>query len=97
MVTQDIARSARPGSDEYAPYFETYIRLVDDGDIVRALATQVGETLSLLGSLPAEQAGYRYAPGKWSVREVIGHARDAERIFAYRALRFARADATLPG
>ena len=91
-------RATRPAPDEYAPYYGTYISKVGDGDIVRTLRTQVGTTLGVLRAIPEERAGHRYAPGKWSIREVIGHLSDAERIFAYRALRFARHDTTpLPG
>jgi DinB family protein len=88
----------KPDSTEYAPYFEKYISLVPEGEIVVTLGKQIESTLSLIRSLSASQGDLRYAPGKWSVKEVIGHLIDAERIFAYRALRFARNDATpLPG
>ena len=89
---------ARPGSDEYVPYYQKYVALVPDGDLVAALGAQIGETLSLLRSIPEERASYRYAPGKWSVKEVVGHMSDVERIMTYRAVRIARGDATpLPG
>ncbi|HEX9565737.1 MAG TPA: DinB family protein [Gemmatimonadaceae bacterium] len=98
VMSLEDTRAARPEADEYAPYYGTYIGKVGDGDIVRALAGQIGETLALLESIPESKAGHRYAEGKWSIREVIGHLCDAERIFGYRALRFARGDATpLPG
>ncbi|HKQ89640.1 MAG TPA: DinB family protein [Blastocatellia bacterium] len=88
----------KPDSKEYAPYFEKYISLVPEGEIVVTLGKQIESTLSLVCGLSAAQGDLRYAPGKWSVKEVIGHLIDAERIFAYRALRFARRDATpLPG
>lgn len=88
----------KPDSTEYAPYFEKYISLVPEGEIVVTLGKQIESTLSLIRGLSAAQGDLRYAPGKWSVKEVIGHLIDAERIFAYRALRFARNDATpLPG
>jgi DinB superfamily len=88
----------KPDSKEYAPYFEKYISLVPEGEIVVTLGKQIESTLSLVRGLSAAQGDLRYAPGKWSVKEVIGHLIDAERIFAYRALRFARRDATpLPG
>jgi hypothetical protein len=88
----------KPDSKEYAPYFEKYISLVPEGEIVVTLDKQIESTLSLIRGLSAAQGDLRYAPGKWSVKEVIGHLIDAERIFAYRALRFARNDATpLPG
>ena len=97
-VMSRSVRAARPGADEYASYYEPYVMRVPDGDIVRTLDEQVVETLALLASLPEERGGRRYEPGKWSIREVIGHMCDAERIFTYRATRFARADATeLPG
>ena len=88
----------KPNSTEYAPYFEKYISLVPEGEIVETLGLQIESTLSLIRGLSAGQGDLRYAPGKWSVKEVIGHLIDTERIFAYRAMRFARNDATpLPG
>lgn len=91
-------RGARPSPDEYAPYYGTYIGKVADGDIVRTLREQIDGTASYLRSIPASREGHRYAPGKWSIREVVGHLSDAERVFCYRALRFARGDRTpLPG
>ncbi len=95
-MTLDLGR--RPAADEHAPYHERYLRLVPDGDIVDTLARQARETRALLAGLDAAKAGYRYAPGKWSVRDVLGHVTDSERVFAYRALSFARgASAELPG
>jgi hypothetical protein len=89
---------ARPQNDEYVPYYGKYISLVPDGDLVETLRTQIAETVSLLRSIPEDRASYRYAPGKWSIKEVVGHMADVERIMTYRALRIARADATpLPG
>src|SRR5918992_2276600 len=89
---------ARPQDDEYIPYYGKYIALVPDGDLVDTLRTQIRETLSLLRAIPESRASYRYAPGKWSIKEVVGHLSDVERIMTYRALRIARADATpLPG
>ncbi len=86
--------SIRPGADEYLPYFGTYIARVPDGDIVDILSRQISETVALLHSIPEEQADHRYAPGKWTIREVAGHMGDTERVFSYRALRFSRGDAT---
>lgn len=89
---------ARPAPDEYAPYYEKYTALVPEGDVVETLGRQLDETLALLAQIPETQADSRYAPGKWSVKELVGHLIDAERIFAYRALRIARGDQTpLPG
>jgi hypothetical protein len=88
----------KPDSTEYAPYFDKYISLAPEGEIVARLDAQIESTLSLIRGLSEAQGNHRYAPDKWSVKEVIGHLIDTERIFAYRAMRFARNDATpLPG
>jgi hypothetical protein len=88
----------KPEKGEFLPYYERYIDLVGSGDVLSTLTRQMAETQALLRSLPASVATYRYAPDKWSVNEVIGHLIDSERIFAARALRFARNDPTpLPG
>ncbi|HTR21089.1 MAG TPA: DinB family protein [Gemmatimonadales bacterium] len=88
----------RPGADEYASYYGKYIDRVPEaggeGALVDLLGRQIGETQALLAGLPEARALYRYATGKWSIKEVVGHLADAERVFAYRALRFARADET---
>jgi hypothetical protein len=84
----------RPENSEYPPYAEVYISLVPDGDIVATLGKQLEDTLALIKSIPETRGGWRYAEGKWSVKELIGHVIDCERVFAYRALRFARGDAT---
>jgi len=80
----------RPAPDEYAPYYGTYVSQVPDGDVVATLAAQVDDSLALLRPLSEEQARFRYAPGKWSVKEIVTHLTDAERVFTYRALWFAR-------
>ena len=85
---------SKPAAAEFNPYYGRYIDLVPEGDIVEVLAGQIAETLRLLAPLTEAQALHRYAAGKWSVKEVVGHVADAERIFAYRALRIARGDAT---
>jgi len=88
----------RPQPSEYAPYYGKYIELVPDGPIVDVLRAQMAETQKLLRSIPEARGSHVYAPGKWTIKEVVGHVTDGERIFAYRALRFARADETaLPG
>jgi uncharacterized damage-inducible protein DinB len=88
----------RPGHDEAASFYAGYIALVPEGDIVAILATQIDDTLALLSPLSQQQAAHRYAPGKWSIGEVLGHLADAERVFSYRAMRIARGDGTpLPG
>ena len=88
----------RPAADEYNAYYDRYITKVPDGDIVQILATQIASTLQLLESIPESKGDYRYADGKWTVKESVLHVIDAERIFGYRALRIARGDKTpLPG
>lgn len=84
----------RPAEGEYAPYYDTYISKVPDGDVRKYLEHQLREVRSFLAKVPEGRGDFRYAPEKWSIKEVIGHLCDAERIFAYRALRFARNDAT---
>lgn len=89
---------ARPDKSEYAPDYEKYMALVPEGDVIATLSRQLETTLDTLRSIPEEKANSRYAEGKWSVKELIGHVIDSERIFGYRALRFARNDQTpLPG
>jgi uncharacterized damage-inducible protein DinB len=88
----------RPGADEHVAYYGKYIEKVPDGDLCRILTDQLAETRALIGSIPEARGTHRYAPGKWSIKEVLGHVCDSERIFTYRALRIARGDATpLPG
>lgn len=88
----------RPEPTEYAQYYGKYISLVPDGNIVDTLAKQLGETLAAWRSVPADRAEHRYAPGKWSTKEMMAHVIDTERVMAYRALRIARGDKTvLPG
>lgn len=88
----------RPAPDEYAPYYETYLRLVTEPDALPVLAQQLRETAALFRSFSDDAASRSNEPGKWSIKEILGHLIDCERIFAYRALRFARSDATpLPG
>ena len=87
------AAAARPAPDEYAPYYERYVSLVA-GDVLETLEQQGAETASLLRSLTEEQGDSRYEPGKWSVKELIGHLCDTERILSYRLLRIARGDRT---
>ncbi|HEX8634788.1 MAG TPA: DinB family protein [Pyrinomonadaceae bacterium] len=90
--------SARPAETEYAPYYGKYVSLVHGDDILAVLSDQLSATLALLRGIPESQAGFRYADGKWSINELVGHMIDAERIFAYRALRFGRNDQTpVPG
>lgn len=89
----------RPEASEYGEYYGRYIERVPDGAHVLALlAGQSAELQSLLQHVSDEQANARPAPGEWSIKEVIGHVCDVERIFAYRAVSIARGDTTpLPG
>lgn len=89
--------TSRPLSTEYTSYFGRYISLVPEAHFITALNDQPAAFRALLGKLAPEEAGYRYAPGKWTVRQVVGHVIDAERVFAYRALCIARGEtASLP-
>jgi hypothetical protein len=85
---------ARPAATEYAAFYAGYIAGVPDGDLLQILSAQRHETAELLERLPEERGNYAYAPGKWALKEVVGHIADAERVFSYRALRFARGDET---
>jgi hypothetical protein len=83
-----------PDRSEAAEYYFTYIDKVPTGDIRRVLAVQAGETLAMLRGISEEQSLFRYAPGKWSIRELLAHVNDAERVFSFRAFWFARGFAT---
>ena len=88
----------RPEAGEFAPSYAGYIARVPAGDLSEILAVQQIALSRLLARVDDAGAMRRYAPGKWSVKEVLGHIADGERVFAYRALRFARGDTTpLPG
>lgn len=84
----------RPQSGEYAPYYDRYIALVQGDDILETLDHQRRQMLLLLSGRDEQDGDFRYAPGKWSAKEVLGHICDTERVFAYRALRIARGDTT---
>jgi hypothetical protein len=85
---------SHPRDDEFDPHFGTYVKAVAGDDAFAALLSQRESSPRFLAAIPETRAGFRYAPGKWSIREVIGHVADAERIFSYRLLRIARADET---
>jgi uncharacterized damage-inducible protein DinB len=90
--------TSRPQPREYAEYYNRYISRLPDGDVLQVMRGQTQELMDLLQGLDDAKALHRYAPGKWSIKEVLGHMLDVERIFAYRALRIARADETpIPG
>jgi len=87
----------RPDHSEYNEYYRLYTSKVPDGDIVTTLSDQIIESVALYESVPPEGETFAYAPGKWSIREALGHVIDTERVFALRALCFARQDpAALP-
>jgi len=85
--------------DEYAPYQASYINLVDPAySLAEELEISVHNFIHFVREIPMDKYDYRYAEGKWTIKDIIQHIIDSERIFAYRALRFARADETsLPG
>ncbi len=85
---------SRPEKNEYAGYYEKYVLLVTENDVDSAMQNQLAELASIFASIPEEKGAFAYAPDKWSIKELVGHLIDCERIFAYRALRFARADKT---
>ncbi len=82
----------RPDPGEYNEYYHRYVTLLPEGDIVDILTAQLNEIEETLSDLDEEKAGFRYADGKWSIKEVVGHLNDVERVFGYRAMTFARGD-----
>ena len=84
----------RPGRNEYPEWYHNYVFAVPDGEIVDILDKQLKSAAALLNSIEEEKSFHRYAEGKWSIKELLGHVNDVERIFAYRALRFIRKDKT---
>ena len=96
---QTVRSIEPPGGNEYAPPFERYVSLaIGVTDPIDELTAQQARIVGLLLPLREDRAGYRYAPGKWSVKEMLNHLSDAERVFAYRMLRIGRGDTTpLPG
>jgi uncharacterized damage-inducible protein DinB len=87
-----VAAASRPDATEFAPFYAGYVAAVPEGDILSILRRGGSEWETVLATLPEARADYRYAEGKWSIRQVVGHLSDAERIFSYRALRIARGD-----
>lgn len=89
---------ARPTPADYPAFFETYVRLVNEEDIQQAISVSLIELKNNLSAITSEKAGYAYAPGKWTVKQLLQHTIDAERIFQYRALCIARGEKqSLPG
>lgn len=88
----------KPSYTEYSSYYKPYIDLVQSRNLIGSLIETNRQTMKLLRQLPPEKQDYRYAKGKWCIKEIVAHLIDAERVFSYRALRFARHDQTeLPG
>ncbi|MGN6396379.1 MAG: DinB family protein [Mucilaginibacter sp.] len=87
----------RPNADEYSEYAARYISLVGNGQIVDILEQQKEESYRLFTGIGEEKSKYAYAEGKWTIKQMIGHMADTERIFAYRALVFSHESVTLPG
>ena len=91
------AFAERPDESEYAPFYAAYVSQVPAGDVRDHLRTQLPETLTMLSGVPEATAERAYAPGKWTLKEVLGHISDAERVFSYRLVSIARGDpAQLP-
>jgi len=88
----------RPRPGDYSTYYENYVKLIGDEDILKILNDQSKKTQDILNSFSEHRGNYRYADGKWTVKEVVGHLLDTERVFAYRALCIARGEKkSLPG
>jgi DinB family protein len=88
----------RPEPGEYASFYETYVSKVQGGDVLSQLESQRLQTAQLFAASSERDGNFRYAPSKWTIKEVVGHLSDTERVFSYRALRIARGDQTpLPG
>ena len=91
-------KGKRLNTGEFADYYTEYIEMVPDGDIIDILKNQIYSTIALLETMSEQQGEYRYASGKWSVKEVLGHMADTERVMAYRMLAIGRGDTVcLPG
>ena len=87
-------RTQRPGDDEHAAYYAGYVAAAPDGDLVDGMTAQGTRIAAMLRGIAESRGGHRYAEGKWSIKDVALHVSDAERVFSYRLLRFARGDAT---
>ncbi|KAA3621037.1 MAG: DinB family protein [Bacteroidetes bacterium] len=91
-------KNKRPAANDYAPFYEPYVSKIESDDILSTLENTLEENLAFLKAIPAEKWDFSYADGKWTIKEILVHLLDAERIFASRAIRIARHDRTpLPG
>jgi len=86
--------SIQLNDNEYAPFYKNYIKALGKANLFEILQSSLDETLNTLQNLPEEKLRYRYAKGKWTIKELLQHIIDAERVLSYRALRFSRNDAT---
>lgn len=93
-MSEDELTFARPATGTYGDFYHKYIALVPDGDLRRLLPVIFDANFRALRTIEPEQERHRYGAGKWSIREVVGHIADAERVFSYRAMRIARGDTT---
>ena len=84
----------RPEPGEYAPFYETYVSKVPVGDVIAQLESQRLQTAQLFAASTERDGNFRYAPDKWTIKEVVGHLSDTERVFSYRAMRIGRGDQT---
>ncbi|MBV9216924.1 MAG: DinB family protein [Acidobacteria bacterium] len=84
----------RPEKNEYAEYYDRYISLIPEGEIVPILEKQIDDMAAMFAGVPEDKGTFSYAPGKWTTKESLSHVIDAERIFAYRLLRISRGDET---
>lgn len=97
IVTFDLIlyrNMRRPENSEYAEYYEGYVSAITETDVVSVLSSQTDELRDLLQGLPEEKGMFAYAEGKWTIKELLGHLTDAERVFAYRLHRFSHGDTT---
>jgi DinB family protein len=93
-----MTKTSRPAANEYAPPYAQYISLVPGDDVLSVLGSQLPQITAMFSGRSERDGNFRYAPDKWSVKEVVGHLADTERIMAYRALCIARGDQTpIPG
>jgi len=93
-----MANSGRPEANEYGPFYRGYIDLVTESDICEAAETSARDMAALLAGIGEERWSHRYAPEKWSIKQLVGHVTDGERVFAYRTLCIARGETqSLPG
>lgn len=90
-----VATYTRPDAGEYPEYFQAYLGQVVENDPIAVMTAQIDEVTRFFSALPRDRADFAYAPGKWTIKEVVGHLSDTERVMSYRALRYARGDGHL--